>query len=155
MGFDLCHHGFAMATKNMKNMETILQRLVKEMSRMSEHRLRIFWEYHMIQRGMIPAVSPGVSNDRFGYIHNNQWNEWRIPSVETIRKYWDSLVAGTKTASSLDPLFDQLLAFLPGNKMTCFACRWKHIPETAMYNRSLCCACTQLLNPLDVRIQVT
>ena len=114
----------------------ILLQSLLEMQTLSHGRMRIFWEVHLVKRGLLPVLPfVGVTNDRFGFIEDGQWKEWAIPSVESLRTFWSRLSCDS------DPLFDLLLSFLPGSKQTCMVCQWSHIPITAMYSEHTCCSC--------------
>lgn len=112
--------------------------LIKELE--STKDVKYYWEYKMPLQNLVPIAGPEVSNDRFGVIEDRQWVEWRLVSVVSIRKHWDTLLQACDQ-SVLDPFCKRVLEFLPGKKMSCNCCSWTLLPETAMYKIHQCIGC--------------
>lgn len=118
------------------------------------HDIKRIWEYEFPRKGIVPVCLPFISNDRFGVIECQQWHEWRLVSVDSIRKHWNTLF---EDRQELDMLAQQLLSYLPGVKRSCDTCQWQQLPETAMYSRNECALChllasspQKLAQPLNV-----
>ncbi len=93
----------------------------------------------LAREGFLPAVRASVpSSDRFGFVHDDEWVEWPVASVEVIRVYWTSLLAGVscKQRTLIEPVLQSWLSLLPGDRACCSRCRWA-LPASAMYRIEL------------------
>jgi hypothetical protein len=103
------------------------------------------WENLLASEGYIPICVPknSISNDRFGFRDDQgKWCEWRIPSLQVIRLYWDNIFSGIdcKLQNILKTICAQLIATLPGSHHTCQCCHW-NIPESEMHSQTTCTYC--------------
>jgi hypothetical protein len=93
-------------------------------------------------QGYLPIPPKGVSNSKFGYICNNLWYEWEMPSVEITRCYWDQMLLNVKTdqRSFLVEELQRLLCHLPNEKTKCDKCQW-YVSENSMHDDQICIYC--------------
>ncbi len=84
---------------------------------------------------------------KFGYICNNRWVEWDIPSIEDTRRYWDKMLLNIKTdqRDSIVQELQALIYHLPNDKTQCDKCLW-FISENSMYDDQKCIYCDDDLN---------
>lgn len=131
------------------SMEAKVKRCIDDLTKLNPIRRRVFWEVSMVHRGIIPPRIHTECNDVFGVLNEHHiWEEWNIPSIDIMRRYWKALGISDMCAQ-------QLLSHLPGKTMCCAVCQWQ-LPETAMHQPDECVLCHEstaqhLAQPLNVR----
>lgn len=127
---------------NFKKVQTqVILNLFKHISTQHYRSTREMFESLTIQ-GYLPEPVKHISNSKFGYICNDVWNEWEMPSIECIRQYWDQMLLNVKSDQReyLTTILQTLIAYLPNEKRKCDKCSWL-VSENAMHDDQICIYC--------------
>ncbi len=107
--------------------------------------LRFVFE-QLVRMGYFPDYDHSqFTNSKFGFLENQQWVEWDIPSIAHARAFWDAMLKPLKqeSAVSIQNVLRVVVSCLPGLKMECQTCRWL-IPENSMHSQITCIHCYAL-----------
>lgn len=107
--------------------------------------LRTFWEkgWMMQEEFLPPLIRPGVvTNERFGWVEQQRWHEWNLPSAKVIRYFWNKWTQGLNAQCHhrIRTLGSELFFALPGPHADCTRCGWT-MPGSEMWNETLCAYC--------------
>lgn len=105
-------------------LEALYQQAAKQLADSPRHA----WEGLLVESGFVPPkISPHrVTNDRFGYVRDNQWIEWNIASVKLMRYHWSNVFREQSTAvqKRLREIANAFIRTLPSPAVDCSLCGW-------------------------------